>query len=310
MIALWNRWVRRAARPVDVRPYAIVRILLPICVIVDQLSLAYLGMADDAYRLFADGGLSSWRSPDFVLTGLGPDGGMILLGVVLVSMAMVALGVGSRPASVIAVLAYAQLGALHPGGDRAIDRIIRTTLLLLVFTRAHRCYTLPTALGWRERVRTTPGWVRDAFHLWLTLMYLSAGVTKISAGKWLSMSAIPELWRVLTNPVAAYQSTQSPVLRALWPVLRLAGAVATLNELLSPLLLTRWAKWWALVCATMHLGVAFGMKLGMFSWGMLSLYPILFAPWLVPVLDRIEARLGWEPPPDAPSLDGAEASPS
>ena len=31
--------------------------------------------------------------------------------------------------------------------------------------------------------------------------------------------------------------------------------------------------------ALMHLGIALTMTLGMFSWGMLALYPILLAPF-------------------------------
>ncbi len=52
-------------------------------------------------------------------------------------------------------------------------------------------------------------------------------------------------------------------------------------ELSSLLLLTRWAPWWGIVGALMHVGIFSMMELGMFSWGMLALYPIVFAPWLV-----------------------------
>jgi hypothetical protein len=38
--------------------------------------------------------------------------------------------------------------------------------------------------------------------------------------------------------------------------------------------------------------IAIGMKLGMFSWGMLALYPVVFSAWLTPLLDRVEARFG------------------
>ena len=291
MRRLWSWWLERANRPVDVRPFAITRILLVLCVFADQLGVLRLGLARDLYTTFAHGGLSAVKGPDFVLGFLGPNVGLMLLGTVLSCMALIGLGVLSRPATLIGVLAYAQLGAMYPGGDRAIDRIIRCTLLLLMFTQAHRCYSLPTAMGWRERVATTPGWISDVMHTWLMLMYLSAGTAKIGAGSWFSTTEPPELWRILTNPQGAWLSTEAAWLRTSWPVLRLAGIIAVINELMAPLLLTRWAPYFAVVCATMHLGISVGMKLGMFSWGMLSLYPILFAPWLVPALDKLEARI-------------------
>lgn len=286
----WTAWVRRATRPVDVRPYALVRVLLSLVVLWDLLLLARHDLVHTLFTRFADGGLSAFKGVDFVLGGFGPDVGVYLYATVVVCMAMVALGIGSRPASIIGVLAYAQLGALYPPGDRGIDRVMRTVLLLLAFTQAHRRYSLPTALGWRPRAESTCGWIRDTFHVFLTIVYLAAGFTKIGSGGWFTMMDPPQLFRVMADPTAGHLDPDSPVGRALWPVFRLAGAIAVVNELVAPLLLTRWAPYWAVFGALMHLGIAFGMKLGAFSWGMLALYPVLFAPWLLPVLDRLESR--------------------
>jgi hypothetical protein len=52
-------------------------------------------------------------------------------------------------------------------------------------------------------------------------------------------------------------------------------------ELSSLILFTRFAPWWGIVGALMHIGIFSMMELGMFSWGMLALYPIVFAPWIV-----------------------------
>jgi hypothetical protein len=177
----------------------------------------------------------------------------------------------------LGVLAYAQLGHLFPPGDRAIDRVLRCVLLLLLFTNAHRRLSLGNLLRKRAAVLTMPGWADDVLRLFLVIVYMAAGTAKLmQQPHWLGASGRPVLYRVVTDPLAgrldpeAWESMSALFFVGGW------GTIAL--ELSALLLFTRVAPYWALVGATMHVGIAFTMELGMFSWGMLSLYPVLLAP--------------------------------
>ncbi len=294
MSRLWAWWVARAGRPVDVRPLALTRISLSLVVIADLLLLAQSGMLGRVYSLFEHGGLAGFHRPQFWFLDAGPNAGLVLYGVVLASMLCVALGVRVRIATLIGVLAYAQLGHMFPTGDRGVDRLVRTVLLVLLFSDAHRCYSLENVLFKRERKTVTAGWVVDVFHLFLGLVYMAAGFAKLGAGGWFSMAGPPQLYKIMTDPMAAKLDPDNPLWRSLWPLFRAAGMSTVIWEVSSPLLLTRWSHFYAIIGMLMHIGIAIGMKLGMFSYGMLSLYPVVMAPWLIPLINRVEARLGWE----------------
>ncbi len=291
MMGPWHRWVARATRPVDVRPFALTRVLLSLVVFGDLLLLVRAGLVRTVFATTADGGLSPEVGADFVCGFLGPQAGPALTAVVMVCMLLVALGVGARPAGLLGVLAYAQLSMLTPMADRAIDQVVRTVLLILLFTQAHRRYTLPTALGWRPAATTTPGWIDDTLRLFLTLVYVSAAFAKIGYGTWFRFSGLPELYRIMADPTAGRLDPDRPFWRTLWPLFRVGAPLTVLMECAAPLVFTRLAPYWAVFGALMHVGIAITLNLGMFSWGMLSLYPVLFGPWLLPTLDRLEARL-------------------
>lgn len=294
MRSLWSRWVAHTNRPVDARPFALVRVLLPLILLVDLAQLAGHDLLTPLWGLPVDGGFGTL--PPAWLPGPPTAAMPLLVGSLVVTLSMVALGVASRPATLVAVIAYATLEDVFPLADRGIDRVIRTVLLLLVFTRAHRCWTLGGLLGWRREVRTTPGWTLDAFHLLLAIIYLSAGLAKLHGGDWFVFGPDAQLYRVLTDPMAGWLDPHNPTWKTLAPLFGLAGSVTVLWELSAVALLTRHAHRYALVGVCMHLGIAFAMKLGIFAWAMLALYPVLLAPWLGTVfgrIDRLSAR--WQP---------------
>jgi len=195
-------------------------------------------------------------------------------------MALTSAGLWMRPAIIIGVLAYAQLGHLYPPGDRAIDRILRSALLILLFSGADRTI----ALG-RTSNDPIPAWPAHMLKYFLVLVYLSAGLAKlIQQPGWLSLTADPPLLRILIDPMAG---DLDPLFWAQFPWLFRLGGFATIAfELSSPLLLTRHAHRLAVVGIFMHLGIAATMTLGMFSRGVLAFYPLLLAPFILPHLDR------------------------
>ena len=289
ILRAWAWWARRCSQPFDNRLLALTRIFLAVCVLVDLLSLGAVGLLPDYFVLFEHGGYTIASSKAFLLADPGPAVGPWLLGVTLACMTLVAVGLAVRPATLLGVLCYAQLGMLQPAGDRAVDRIVRTVLLLLIFSEAHRCYALSNLLWRRARVAVTTSWVPLVLRFLLVLVYLSAGVTKLGARSWFALSGEPTLYRIVTDPTYARIDPELPLLRKLFPLFRVGSIGTMVLELSAPLLLSRWAPLWAIFGALMHVGIALMLKLGMFSWGMLSLYPVLFAPWLTPLLDRLEA---------------------
>ena len=302
ILNLWQWWVDRRSRPYDNRLLALTRILMAVCVLGDLASLAWVGLVPDYFVLHEHGGLSIFAGSGYWFASLGPAVGPVLYGVTAVCMTLVAVGLWVRPATLLGVLAYAQLGALNPAGDRAVDRVIRTALLLLMFSQAHRCYALANRLRGLAPVRETTAWVADVLRWLLVLIYLSAGFAKFGTGGWFMPQGDPHLFRIMTSPLDARLDPDLPIFRRLMPLFHMGGWATMALELGAPVMLTRWAPWWAAVGLVMHLGIAVMMKLGMFSWGMLALYPILFGPWLSGLLDRLEAR--WAPRPTAAERAG------
>jgi hypothetical protein len=264
---LWERWVAWTGRLEDRRPLALVRALVPLAILGDLLAMLWRG-AMPAVLLPADrGGIGSqpawWSVVDEVWWG-----GQAAWLACALSLPLVSARVVARPAIVVAVLASSQLGHLFVPGDRGIDRMLRTVLLVLLFSRV-------TAQDRPERVEA---WPSDLIRWFLVLVYLSAGVAKLDPDlDWL-MGDPPELYQILADPMGG---RLDPVRWYDHPWLfRLGGAATLVLELSAPLLLTRWAPLWALFAAPIHLGIAAMMDLGMFSWGMLAMYPVLFGPWL------------------------------
>lgn len=170
MRRLWHRWVDRCQRPLDTRVYALVRVLIALCVLADLLQVALRGLVVDLFTVYAHGGMSGFHSKDYVLDALlGPSGGLWAYGTTLVCMVMALLGVATRPAILLGVLAYGQLGALFPPGDRVIDHLLRTVLLVLMFSGSHTRWSLGRWLRGRSAQLSSAAWPADLVR-WLLVM--------------------------------------------------------------------------------------------------------------------------------------------
>jgi hypothetical protein len=212
------------------------------------------------------GGISVKSANWYLLDGLW-WGGPLVYALSLVSAICVALRLWPRASIVLLVVAYSQLGHLFVPGDRAIDRLIRTSLLVILFSG------IPTSS------KDIKGWPVDLLRWLLMLVYMGAGVMKLTATTaWWWPSPRPELYAILTDPMAG--SLDASFWGA-YPWLFIIGGWATLLiELSSVLILSRrWAPWWALGAMWIHIFIAATLHLGMFSYGMLAFYPILLSPW-------------------------------
>ncbi len=267
---LWRWWVERCERSVDARPLATTRVLLALCISLDLLRVLQLGLVPVLFRLGEDGGLTAFHDPHLIIHDWwGPSAGPIAMTLTLACMVLVMTGYGTRVAILIGVLAYAQLGHLYPPGDRAVDRILRTGLLVILFSGA-------VGPWWKLKRAQMPAWPVDLLKFILVMIYLSAGLAKlIQQPAWLSWSAQPPLLRIVTDPLAAHMN---PMIWDQWPWLFRLGSWGTIAlELSSVLILTRWCRRWAMAGIAMHVGIYLMMDLGMFSLGMLSFYPVLLA---------------------------------
>ncbi|MCB9744335.1 MAG: HTTM domain-containing protein [Alphaproteobacteria bacterium] len=293
MRGLWSRWVAYTGREIDSLPLALVRILVPLCILGDLLRVAQLGLVKLLFTPASEGGLSRIQDDAWVLDEwVGPaTAGPLSYGVTLVCMALISLGVAVRPAIVVGVLAYAQLGHAYPPGDRAIDRILRMTLLILLFSDAHRRLSVSVAMGWTTVKEKIAAWPADLIRYVGALVYTAAGIAKLmQQPRWLAIDGRPVLYRIVTDPLAAHMD---PTFWVDYPWIFRVGSIGTIVlELSGVLLLTRFGPWWAIPGAFMHLGIFLSMELGMFSIGMLALYPVFLTPWVLKAAERARAARG------------------
>jgi hypothetical protein len=251
-------------------------------VVLDLLRLVQLDLMLVLFRPFEAGGLSTFTDPSAFIHNWSPLwAGPVACGITIVCMILISAGRWMRPAIVLGCFAYAQLGHIYPPGDRAIDRILRCALLLLLFSKADQRWSWNA----KPRLERIPAWPADAIKWLLVMIYMAAGISKLAQQPhWLGIDGMPVLYRIMTDPLA---SNLDPAAWAwAYPLFRFGGWMTIFMEVGAFLILTRWCHWWAIGGAFMHLGIAFTMTLGMFSWGMLALYPILLAPLLLKLLDR------------------------
>ena len=128
---------------------ALVRILAPLVIVLDLGRVAMLGLLPAFFLPFESGGIN--RSPDSAYV-LGAWSGVPWIGEAAVLLTVLCFlltsaGIFFRPALLTGILLYAQVGHLYPPGDRAIDRILRTMLLILLFSDAHQTWSLRQKIG-------------------------------------------------------------------------------------------------------------------------------------------------------------------
>jgi hypothetical protein len=282
MKRFWTWWTVRAERTMDARPLALLRILVPLMVFFDLLRLVQLDLVTVLFRPYEAGGLSTFSDPSAFIHHWNPLwAGPLAVALTMVCMLCISLGRWMRPAIVLGCFAYAQLGHIYPPGDRAIDRILRCALLALLFVRVDQKW------AWNKKpvLNQLPAWPADLIKWMLVMIYMSAGISKmLQQPRWMAVDGMPVLFRIMMDPLASNHAAESWVWA--YPLFRLAGWVTIFLECSAFLLMTRWCHWWAIGGGLMHLGIGVFMTLGMFSWGMLSVYPILLAPFLIKALDR------------------------
>ena len=224
---VFSAWVRYCGREMDPRPLALVRVLVSLCVLGDLLRIWQLDLVTVLFRSYSEGGLSQIQSEKWLwVTELsGQWGGPVAWLVCVVCAVSIVLGSWTRPAIVILLVFYAQLGHLYPPGDRGIDRMIRTVLLVLLFSGSHRALRL----GRGDRPEAIPAWPARLIVFLLVLMYMTAGLHKLGVnGQWLAISGDCPIYRIVTDPMAG---RLDPVASMAWlPLWRVLGWLTIVFE--------------------------------------------------------------------------------
>lgn len=300
MIRWWvGLWDRREA-PTSL---AVVRILVGALILVDLLQLARLDLIVPLYAPRPSGGMAGVLGREVIpeLYRWWPataETATAAFWLTVAAAVAFTLGLATRLSGLLLLLLLAQLALILPPADRGIDMLLRNTLMVLVFSRCGAALSLDARLiarRWAGDGRPVPSWPRYLLVVQLALLYSSAGMQKV-AGAWLppDWSA---LWVALRDPHFARFSW--PWIDDLFVLTQAATAVTWLWEWLGPvILLAFWYRDTAdrpgrlraffnrhhvlaiylVVGALFHLGTHVGLRLGIFPFAVLSLYPAAVHP--------------------------------
>ncbi len=293
----WAAWVALWDRREAPTALAMVRILVGACIVADMLGTLARGLVTPLYSTAGYANVyAGWGRV------LGDDPGPVLFAIVLGAAIAMTLGAATRVACVVFAVASAQLAYIAPDADRGIDMIVRIVALILALSLSHARWsvdaTVMRALG-RPMPAEVPAWPRYLLLLQLAWIYLSGGMNK-SAAEWGPLGGFRALENIVTDPHIA--RLPAGWIAPITPLARIATAATMLFELGAPVYLlayglverggrfVRVAMWtrrvWIALGVSFHVGIAITLRLGMFPYAMLALYPVLFRA------DEIAALVG------------------
>lgn len=300
MIRRWIAFWDRREAPTSL---ALVRIFVGAAVLADLLIAWQLDLVPDIWvppplglGYGATGSRLPWSVSWF---GTSPTA---ILGIWLwavLSALMLATGTLTRVAGWSLAFASAQLSLISPNADRGIDDLLRIAAALLGLSGAGARWSVDAwvrgALR-RPPVEQVPAWPRYLLLVQLLWVYASA-VQHRGDEDWWPHGGLSALGKILSDP---HLSRVPPGwLEPVYPLTKLGTFATMLFELSAPLVLLwtwyertprwpgklrRWVvllrvRWvWIGVGISFHLGIALSMRLGMFPFGMLALYPALLHP--------------------------------
>lgn len=282
---------------------ALVRILVALAVLYDFASAFASGLLPDLWAPPPAG--IGWgqlvASPPDSVRWLGASSGtasLLVLGVVLGAF-LLGVGLFHRPAAILLAWCGAELARISPDGDRAIDQLLRVVVLVLAFSRADACCSV--AAWWRlrsgrPRVEAIPAWPRRLLFAQLVWMYSSAAHNRGGIAWWPG-GGFAAIAKILSDP--HYARFTPGWTAGIYPLTQLSTALTMSFELGSPILfllawldsdsgrggrIGDWVRRYRIkLCylalgVALHLGIAVTLRLGVFSFGILALYPVFLRP--------------------------------
>lgn len=293
----WDGWVALWDRTESPAALALVRIFVGLALLADFINLARLGVVGPMFTAAPEGyAVNAGGFANEILdAGLGPA----LYVVATIAAACVMLGLGTRAACGVLVVALTQLAWIAPDADRGIHMIFRVVLVILALSGSHAKWSLDAWL-WAKRKRPYPAviaaWPRYLILLQLLWIYFSGGINK-SGAEWGPGGGFLALANTLTDP--HFARFDPAWIAALLPLTQLATVATMVFELSAPLYLVwlycaetgdrpgTWRRWinrlrlrwlWIATGVLFHVGLVIALPIGIFPWGMLALYPVLLRP--------------------------------
>ena len=275
----WAAWVALWDRREPPTALALVRIGLAVVLLVDYLNVARVGLV----------GVIWSPPPDGLAIGQPWFGGGVAWTIAVVALALIACGAATRAACIAFVVASAQLATLTPNSESGLDGLARITFLILALSQCNARWSID-ALVARRLGRTVsveiPAWPRYLLLAQLVWVYFSGGTNK-SGDEWGPQGGFTALANALSDPHAARFAPAW--VATIYPLTRVATALTMVFELGAPLYLVCYAKRWRTLRwiwiglgVAFELGIAIGLRLGSFPFGMLALYPVLLLPEELP----------------------------
>ncbi len=301
---LWTAWVRIWSAREAPSVLAIVRILVAAVVLFDLLSLVHLDLISALFAPLEDGGLGNplgRKNVPLLYQWFAPDAStavtVVWLGIV--AAAMLLLGAATPVAAITVVVVTSQLAAVLPPADRGIDMLLRNVLVILALSGCGKTWSIDARVrtgAWAGTGQTVPSWPRLLLVCQMFLVYGTAGVQKVGL-TWLPMGDWSALYIVLRDPAFAVLSKAT--LDRFYVLTQLGTAMTWAWEWATPLAALAWwyratrtrggwlRAWmnshgfwckWVVVGAAFHLGTILTMRLGIFPFAMLAIYPCFFHP--------------------------------
>ena len=285
----WRAWVELMDRREPATQLALVRIAIGVVLVADLLNVRRLGLVEPLWTP-PPVGYAVHYTP---WLGLGASA---LWAIALVAAACLAAGAATRAACVVFVLASIQMSQLAPEAECGVDMIFRVVLLVLALSRCNARWSLDAMIARRFRrppPALVPAWPRYLILLQVVWVYASGGQNK-SGGEWGPWGGFAALADSLADPHAArFTAGWVP---AVLPLTRIATALTMAFEVGAPLYLlflyyaatrdrpgrlrawcNRWRlRWiWLGLGVSFELGLAVMLRLDLFPYGMLAMFPAL-----------------------------------
>lgn len=279
------------------------RVLVSVVVAADLLQAWLLDLVPAAWAVPPHGlgwGVTG-ETPPWAVSWFGASPSVVVWvwGLALLASFAFALGAGTRVSGLVLSLLLAELARFAPHGDRGVDILLRTVVPILALSGSHARWSVDawvrTKRG-KARLTRVTAWPRYLLFVQLVWVYNSAAQHRYDSAWW-PTGHFSALGTLLCDP--HFARFETGWVAAVYPLTQVATAATMLFELGSPLLLlwtwldraphrggvwgdrvrrfrVRWL--WLAFGVTLHLGIALTMRLGIFSFGVLALYPALVHP--------------------------------
>jgi hypothetical protein len=321
------RWQRLWDRREGAESLALIRMFVPLVILYDLVEVIRLGLVVPLWAPIEEGGMgpASYVEPAILFYrwfGASAHSAQLLVALTCCAALSLGLGVFARSSAAVLLFSYAQLGQLSPDADRAIDELLRNVLFVLIFASSSATLSLSSRIR-SGRFRSdlqVAAWPRYVIVAQLVLLYFFAGFYKQSAS-WSYAGSYEALFRILQQPHQVAHELPHWLLVAAYPLVQLGALATVLWERAAiglPLLLflratrerggllRRWAErlhlleLWVATGIIFHLSLAVLLKLGIFPWGCLALYPALARPdtlvrWAERASAVVRSRLRFSP---------------